>query len=58
MIGVNVRGTMLCYKYGGQQMIAQGRGGRIIGKIGLRLNLRFLTQFETGASSIVGKRGE
>jgi len=29
--GVNLRGTFLCYKYAGLQMIAQGRGGRIIG---------------------------
>ncbi|KAA1467424.1 NAD(P)-binding protein [Dentipellis sp. KUC8613] len=29
---INVRGPMLCYKYAGIQMIAQGRGGRIIGK--------------------------
>ncbi|KAI0067057.1 acetoin reductase family protein [Artomyces pyxidatus] len=28
---VNVRGTMLCYKHAGRQMVAQGRGGRIIG---------------------------
>jgi hypothetical protein len=28
---VNARGTMLCYKHAGKQMIAQGRGGRIIG---------------------------
>ncbi|KAG1720125.1 NAD(P)-binding protein [Suillus occidentalis] len=28
---VNVRGTFLCYKYAAQQMIEQGRGGRIIG---------------------------
>ncbi|KAJ7155280.1 hypothetical protein C8R46DRAFT_1356498 [Mycena filopes] len=28
---VNGRGTFLCYKYAGKQMIAQGRGGRIIG---------------------------
>jgi meso-butanediol dehydrogenase/(S,S)-butanediol dehydrogenase/diacetyl reductase len=31
VIGVNLRGTFLCYKYAGLQMIAQGRGGRIIG---------------------------
>jgi NAD(P)-dependent dehydrogenase (short-subunit alcohol dehydrogenase family) len=31
--GVNLRGTFLCYKYAGLQMIAQGRGGRIIGKV-------------------------
>jgi NAD(P)-dependent dehydrogenase (short-subunit alcohol dehydrogenase family) len=32
--GVNLRGTFLRYKYTGLQMIAQGRGGRIIiGKV-------------------------
>lgn len=31
MMAVNARGTMLCYKHAGKQMIAQGRGGRIIG---------------------------
>ncbi len=30
-MAVNARGTMLCYKHAGKQMIAQGRGGRIIG---------------------------
>ena len=28
---VNARSTMLCYKHAAKQMIAQGRGGRIIG---------------------------
>ncbi|THU93552.1 acetoin reductase family protein [Dendrothele bispora CBS 962.96] len=28
---INARGTFLCYKYAAIQMIAQGRGGRIIG---------------------------
>ncbi|KAG1732885.1 uncharacterized protein EDB91DRAFT_1150786 [Suillus paluster] len=28
---VNVRGTLLCYKYAARKMIEQGRGGRIIG---------------------------
>ncbi|KAJ6466933.1 acetoin reductase family protein [Mycena sanguinolenta] len=28
---INVRGTFLCYKHAGMQMIEQGRGGRIIG---------------------------
>ncbi|KAF8176346.1 NAD-binding protein [Mycena galopus ATCC 62051] len=28
---INARGTFLCYKYAGQQLIKQGRGGRIIG---------------------------
>lgn len=32
ILGVNVRGTFLCYKYAAIQMIAQGRGGRIIGE--------------------------
>jgi len=31
ILSVNLRGTFLCYKYAGKQMIAQGRGGRIIG---------------------------
>ncbi|KAI0285432.1 NAD-binding protein [Russula aff. rugulosa BPL654] len=31
ILGVNLRGTFLCYKYAGLQMISQGRGGRIIG---------------------------
>lgn len=41
-MAVNARGTFLCYKYAAQQMIKQGRGGRIIGassilgKIGLQ----------------------
>ncbi|KAJ3718108.1 hypothetical protein DFJ43DRAFT_779356 [Lentinula guzmanii] len=28
---INVRGTFLCYKYASLQMIAQGKGGRLIG---------------------------
>uniref|UniRef100_A0A8H7XUS8 NAD(P)-binding protein n=1 Tax=Psilocybe cubensis TaxID=181762 RepID=A0A8H7XUS8_PSICU len=31
VIAVNLRGVYLCYKYAAQQMIEQGRGGRIIG---------------------------
>ncbi|KAJ6482561.1 NAD-binding protein [Mycena sanguinolenta] len=31
VMAVNARGTFLCYKHAGLQMIAQGRGGRIIG---------------------------
>ncbi|KAI0312321.1 acetoin reductase family protein [Amylostereum chailletii] len=31
IFAVNVRGVLLCYKYAAHQMIAQGRGGRIIG---------------------------
>ncbi|KAH7925241.1 NAD(P)-binding protein [Leucogyrophana mollusca] len=31
LFSVNARGIYLCYKYAAKQMIAQGRGGRIIG---------------------------
>ncbi|KAF7377430.1 hypothetical protein MSAN_00164700 [Mycena sanguinolenta] len=31
ILAVNARGSFLCYKYAGIQMINQGRGGRIIG---------------------------
>ncbi|KAJ7444581.1 NAD-binding protein [Mycena galericulata] len=31
VMNTNARGTFLCYKYAGIQMIKQGRGGRIIG---------------------------
>lgn len=30
-MAVNARSVMLCYKHAAKQMIAQGRGGRIIG---------------------------
>jgi NAD(P)-dependent dehydrogenase (short-subunit alcohol dehydrogenase family) len=30
-MAVNGRGTFLCYKYAAEQMIKQGRGGRIVG---------------------------
>ncbi|KIJ62324.1 hypothetical protein HYDPIDRAFT_114838 [Hydnomerulius pinastri MD-312] len=31
LFAVNARGTFLCYKYAAQYMVAQGRGGRILG---------------------------
>ncbi|KAJ7722875.1 NAD(P)-binding protein [Mycena maculata] len=31
VMSTNARGTFLCYKYAGAQMIKHGRGGRIIG---------------------------
>ncbi|KAJ7471634.1 NAD-binding protein [Mycena galericulata] len=31
VMNINARGTFLCYKYAGIQMMKQGRGGRIIG---------------------------
>lgn len=35
LMGVNTRGVMLCFKYAAQQMIKQGRGGKIIGQLPL-----------------------
>lgn len=31
LMGVNVDGVVLCYKYAAIQMVKQGEGGRIIG---------------------------
>lgn len=31
LMATNARSVFLCYKHAGKQMIAQGRGGRIIG---------------------------
>lgn len=33
-MNVNARGVMLQYKYAAEQLVKQGRGGRIIGKLG------------------------
>lgn len=33
LVSINVRGTLLCYKYAAKQMVEQGKGGRIIGAI-------------------------
>ena len=30
---INIRGPLLCYKYAAIQMVKQGSGGRIIGRI-------------------------
>lgn len=30
-MSINCRGVFLCYKYAAEAMVAQGRGGRIIG---------------------------
>ncbi|KAI0049323.1 NAD(P)-binding protein [Auriscalpium vulgare] len=35
VMAVNARGVMLCYKYAAKQMVAQGRGGRIVGAASL-----------------------
>ncbi|KIY43361.1 NAD(P)-binding protein [Fistulina hepatica ATCC 64428] len=47
---VNARGVFLCYKYAGRQMIAQGRGGRIIGAASLRAKLPCVSMGAYGAS--------
>ncbi|THH03332.1 hypothetical protein EW145_g6344 [Phellinidium pouzarii] len=50
VFSVNVRGAMLCYKHAANQMIKQGRGGRIIGQakasvyVASKFALRGLTQ--------------
>lgn len=31
VMSINCRGVFLCYKYAAEVMVAQGRGGRIIG---------------------------
>jgi NAD(P)-dependent dehydrogenase (short-subunit alcohol dehydrogenase family) len=31
VMNINSKGSFLCYKYAGLQMVEQGRGGRIIG---------------------------
>ncbi|KAH7905131.1 hypothetical protein BJ138DRAFT_1118747 [Hygrophoropsis aurantiaca] len=69
LFAINARGVYLCYKHAAKQMIAQGRGGRIIGassaagKRGFPLNtvycaskfaVRGLTQ---SAASELGKHG-
>lgn len=35
---VNVEGVFLCYKYAAEQMIKQGRGGRIIGSFSFSMS--------------------
>lgn len=62
ILGVNVRGTFLCYKYAAIQMIAQGRGGRIIGMPSMPLPVLrcslWLGHYRTGACSGTGKQGQ
>ena len=48
VVGVNIKGVFLCYKYAASQMVKQGRGGRILGassirgKLGLCLDPQYL----------------
>ncbi|KAF7337940.1 hypothetical protein MVEN_02017300 [Mycena venus] len=52
---VNIRGTLLCYKYAARQMVKQGAGGRIIGILILFFECRFnnLTISEVHPRSVV-----
>jgi len=59
LMAVNARSTFLCYKHAARQMIAQGRGGRIIGaKDFLSFSLALVdVKMFSGACSAAGKRG-
>ena len=56
-MAVNARGTMLCYKHAGKQMVAQGRGGRIIGVFSISPLLVLALTRISGACSLAGKQG-
>ncbi|KAJ6551130.1 hypothetical protein B0H19DRAFT_1236393 [Mycena capillaripes] len=56
-MAVNGRGTFLCYKYAGIQMISQGRGGRIIGACsvaGKRPGTPFLAAYSASKFAVRG----
>ena len=58
VLAVNIRGTFLCYKYAAKQMIAQGRGGRIIGAHMFLAQLCIAPSYYLiGACSGAGKKG-
>ncbi|KAJ7677882.1 acetoin reductase family protein [Mycena polygramma] len=57
VMSINCRGTFLCYKYAGIQMIAQGRGGRIIGAcsvVGKRPGSPFLAAYSVSKFAVRG----
>ncbi|KAF7377437.1 L-2,3-butanediol dehydrogenase [Mycena sanguinolenta] len=57
IMAVNCRGTFLCYKYAGLQMIEQGRGGRIIGATsaaGKRVGSPFMSAYSVSKFAIHG----
>jgi len=62
ILSVNVEGTFLCYKYAARQMMAQGRGGRIIGMPSMPLPVLRCSLWpghsRTGACSGTGKQGQ
>ncbi|KAJ6496251.1 NAD-binding protein [Mycena sanguinolenta] len=56
VLAVNARGTFLCYKYAGMQMIKQGHGGRIIGACSLagKRGVNILTAYSASKYAIRG----
>ncbi|KAF8920276.1 hypothetical protein CPB85DRAFT_1429083 [Mucidula mucida] len=56
MARINGRGTFLCYKYAAEQMIKQGRGGRIIGasSIAGKQGMPFLAAYSSSKWMIRG----
>ena len=57
MMAINARSTFLCYKHAAKQMIAQGRGGRIIGPKVSDPSPVDVESFHSGACSAAGKKG-
>lgn len=61
IMDINVLGVLHCYKHAAKQMIKQGRGGRIVGKLFLTSCLLTLTRVNAilhiGACSGAGKKG-
>ncbi|CAK5274104.1 unnamed protein product [Mycena citricolor] len=56
VMAVNIRGTFLCYKYAGRQMVAQGRGGRIIGasSVAGKMGFPFLPAYCASKFAVMG----
>ncbi|KAJ7927881.1 acetoin reductase family protein [Mycena leptocephala] len=54
MMTINARGTFLCYKYAGIQMVSQGRGGRIIGAASVAGKKAFMSAYCSSKFAIRG----
>ena len=57
MQNINSKGVFLCFKYGAQQMIKQGKGGRLIGEQCFLSRKHLHLELVAGASSFGGKQG-
>ena len=59
VLAVNAKGTFLCVKLAGEQMIKQGNGGRIIGELYYQVYVEplSLSPLVQAASSVCGKKG-